>query len=343
MPDLVLYSPSATHRTRSSRWPSTLDCGIHILSHSHRMLLAGPTKVIKVNNETRLWDARSCLITHRVLLVGLIKVIKMNNLCLILTEYYSPDIPRYQSDQTHWIMRCWSCLLLIECYSLDLPRSSRWTKKSTLWDVRYCVILSECYSPDLPCLQGGQPNWIVRCRSCFITHWTLLVGLTKVIKVNNYCLILTECYKRTTIQMWDAWSYLILLECYSWYLPMSSKWTKQTGLWDTDIFSFSPSATCRTYQCHQGEQLLCHNHRVLLAGLTNVIKVNKPYWIVRCLYLILTECYSPDLPRSSRWTNLFSYSTSATHQAYQGHQGDQTYLIVRCRSCLILTKSYLPD
>ena len=126
IPDLVSYSPSATHRTRSSRWPSTLDCGIQILSHSNRMLLAGPTKIIKVNNQTKLWDARSCL---------------------ILAECNSPD-KVIRADNQHWIVGYISCLILTECYSPDLPRSSRFTTKLDCKDTRSCLILAECNSPD---------------------------------------------------------------------------------------------------------------------------------------------------------------------------------------------------
>ena len=279
-----------------------------------------------------------------------------------------------ECDQPHWTVRYWTRLILTKCYSPDLPGSWMWP---TTLD---CEILN---SPD--------------------TYQVLLTGFAVVVKVTNHTgLWGTElawylpsathriCRGREGDQShWTVryWTRLILTKCYSPDLPWSWMWpitldcevlnspdtyqvlltgfavvvkvTNHTGLWGTELAWYLPSAThriCRGRECDQ------------------------PHWTVGYwTRLILTKCYSPDLPWSWRWpttldckilnspdtyqvlltgfagvvkvtnhtgqwdTELAWYLPSATHRICRGREGGQPHWTVRYWTRQILTKCYLPD
>ena len=137
------------------------------------------------------------------------------------------------------------------------------------------------------------------------------------------------------------------------------KVTNRNGLWHTDLAWYSPSDT--HWICRGRED-------------------DEPYWTVRCrARLILSECYSLDLPRSWRWrttmdcdmlispdthrviltgfaevekmtnhnglwdADLTWYSPSDTHWICRGREDDEPQWTVRCWSHLILSEWYSLD
>ena len=126
-------------------------------------------------------------------------------------------------------------------------------------------------------------------------------------------------------------------------LSRSWRWRNHTGLWDTGIAWYSPSATHWTSRGREVDETILDYEipgspdtlLVLLIGLAGVVKVTKQYWTMRYrARLILSKCYSWDWPRPWRWRNntglwdtgLAWYPPSATHGIGRGCEGDETIL-----------------
>ena len=140
---------------------------------------------------------------------------------------------------------------------------------------------------------------------------------------------------------------------------MAVKMTNHIEQWDTELTWYSPSATRWTCQGRESDE---------------------PHWTIRYrARLMLSECYSPDLPRPWKWRTTLNcempsspdtlrvllaglakavkvtnhieqwdielawYSPSATCRICQGRESDEPHWTVRCRARLILSKCYSPD
>ena len=137
------------------------------------------------------------------------------------------------------------------------------------------------------------------------------------------------------------------------------KGRNHTGLWDTELAWYSLNAS----------HWICR-----------VREVDEPHWTVRCrTCLILSDCYSLDLPSSWSWRTILDcampsspdthwmlltgfaefvkvtnhtglwdaelawYSLIVTHWICLVREVDEPYWTVRCRACLILFECYSLD
>ena len=123
-------------------------------------------------------------------------------------------------------------------------------------------------------------HWICRGREGNLTHWTVRCWA---------CLILSECYSPN---LPNAWSWPTTLDCQMSILSDTLrmlltgfdedvKLTNHSGLWEVDLIWYSPSVTHWICRGREG---------------------NLTHWTVRCrACLILSECYSPNLPNAWSW------------------------------------------
>ena len=102
---LILSESYSPDMPKSWRWRTTLDCPTPNSPDTLRVLLGIFAEVVKVTNNTWLWDDE--------------------------LAWYSPRATHricrgHKGDEPHWTVRCWARLILSECYSSDFPRLWRW-------------------------------------------------------------------------------------------------------------------------------------------------------------------------------------------------------------------------
>ena len=108
------------------------------------------------------------------------------------------------------------------------------------------------------------------------------------------------------------------------------KVTNNTGLWDVELAWYAPIRTRRICRGCEGDE---------------------PHWTVWCrAHLILTNCYSSDLPRPWGWRTTLDWdvvlawpSPIGTRRICRGLEGDELHLTVRCRARLTLSNWYSSD
>ena len=111
-----------------------------------------------------------------------------------------------------------------------------------------------------------------------------------------------------TIRPLSSWSWWTTLDCEMprspdtlWMLltgfTMIVKGTSNTGLWNTELAWYSPSATRQICRGREGDE---------------------SRWTVRCgARLILFDCYLPDLLRSWRWRIALDYEMLSSPDTFQ--------------------------